>query len=177
MEIMNWPELLVGALLGFALSLPFYIHERQERKREVGLSWTRDLRTLEPLILQGRTTHAEFTTATRALPLDHYRRVLGPDDFRLVEDFQNALAGAELHPSPETHERLHTLRIKLANRGRFRSSDEYDDLTTREQWQDRRRHPLRWLKNEVYGYFRRRGIEKMKAEKMKAEKKSLPPQI
>lgn len=31
----NWAALLIGAVVGFSLLLPFYIDERNERKREV----------------------------------------------------------------------------------------------------------------------------------------------
>ncbi|WP_349427482.1 hypothetical protein [Microbacterium sp. LWS13-1.2] len=97
----NVPELLVGAVLGVAFSLPFFFHERRERKREVGVNWTKDLRRLEPLLGDSKTRYADLYAALSDVPVDHYRRVLGPDDFRLVEDLQNAYAGAEFAASAQ----------------------------------------------------------------------------
>lgn len=159
----NWPELVIGAALGFGLSLPFYFHQRSERKREVGISWTKDLRSLEPLLFAPGLTYSKLYTATSAFPLDHYRRVLGPSDFRLLENFQNVLVEVENPPPTSTVadraralERANTLHTELVNCGRFRSSQEYTHLIERERWQERRRHPFRAIKVGVKNYFARR---------------------
>lgn len=170
MEI-NWPELLIGAVLGFGLSLPFYFHQRSERKREVGINWTKDLRSLEPLLFTQGLTYAKLYDATSAFPLDHYRRVLGPTDFRLLENFQNALVQVE-HPQPtstvaeraEALERAKKLHTELVNTGRYRSSQEYTDLIKRERWQERRRHPFHAVKVGVKNYFNRRRRKKTKPD-------------
>lgn len=151
----NWIELAIGAVGGFGLSLPFFFHQRRERKWEVGLNWTRDLLSLEPLILKG-TTHAKLVEATRALPLDHYRRILGPDDFRLLENFLGAVLTAERTDSPSAREQRHKLRTELVNLGRFRSASEFDDQIKREDHHENFKHPFRWMKRKVKSYFLRR---------------------
>lgn len=166
MEI-NWPELIIGAVLGFGLSLPFFFHERRERKREVGINWTRDLRSLEPLLFTKGLTWDKLNAATSQFPIDHYRRVLGPDDFRLLERFQNALATIQfptidvkeetLAKAVEEANQLHT---ELVNRGRMRSSQEYTELVARERRQANRRHPIRWARVTVKNYFLRRRRKK-----------------
>lgn len=170
MEI-NWPELLLGAVLGFGLSLPFFFHERKERKREVGVNWTRDLRSLEPLLFGRDLTWQALYTATSAFPMDHYRRVLGPPDFLALEDLQNALAQTD-HPTlsikAEDHaramERVQTLRVEIMNIGRRRSSQEYSDLHSYEKWQERRRHPFHAIKLGVKNYFIRHRRKKLGAD-------------
>ena len=166
MEI-NWAELLIGAVLGFGLSLPFYFHERRERKREVGINWTRDLRSLEPLLFKPGLTYEKLYAATSQFPLDHYRRVLGPDDFRILERFQNALATIQfptvsvkeetLAKAVEEAKELHT---ELLNRGRMRSAQEYTELVARERRQENRRHPIRWARVSLKNYFLRRRRDK-----------------
>lgn len=170
MEI-NWPELLIGAVLGFGLSLPFFFHERTERKREVGVNWTRDLRSLEPLLFRPGLTYEALYRATSAFPMDHYRRVLGPTDFRALEDLQNALAEIEyptLSSAQEDHaravDRAKKLHTEVLNIGRMRSAQEYTDLVNFEKWQERRRHPIRAFKVGVKNYFARRRRNKLSTE-------------
>ncbi|EQM74371.1 hypothetical protein [Microbacterium maritypicum] len=162
MEI-NWPELIIGAVLGFGLSLPFYFHQRNERRREVGINWTKDLRSLEPLLFAPALTYSKLYTATSAFPLDHYRRVLGPSDFRLLENFQNVLVEIEHPPATSTVadraqalERAKKLHAELVNRGRHRSAQEYTELMARERRQESRRHPIHWARVGVKNYFIRR---------------------
>lgn len=89
------PNLIAGAVLGFLLSLPFFIHERHERKREVGITWTKDMRRAERLLADPEAKAQDVYDYFSNIPTDHYRRVLGPDDFRMVEDLQNAFWGVE----------------------------------------------------------------------------------
>lgn len=167
----NWPELIIGAVIGLGLSLPVSIHERRERKREVGVNWTRDLRSLDSLLLSRNLTYASLYTATSEFPMDHYRRVLGPDDFLALEELQNAL-GEIAHPTISTKaanhfeavERVNKLRVEVRDIGARRSGQEYTDLVNHEKWTERRRHPLRWIKNEVVGFFIRRRLKRRKPE-------------
>lgn len=168
----NWPELVIGGIFGTVLgvgsSLPFFFHERRERKREVAIHWTRDLRSLEPLLFKPGLTYEKLYAATSQFPIDHYRRVLGPDDFRLLERFQNALATIQfptINVSEETLakavEQAKELHTELVNVGRMRSSQEYTELVARERRQENRRHPIRWARVGVKNYFIRRRREKL----------------
>lgn len=170
MEI-NWPELLIGAVLGFSLSLPFYFYERNERKREMGINWTKDLRSLEPLLFAPGLTYSKLYTAASAFPLDHYRRVLGPSDFRLLENFQNVLVEIEHPPATSTVadragalQRAKELHTELVNVGRKRSSQEYTELVARERRQENRRHPIRWARVGVKNYLIRRRRKKQSSD-------------
>ncbi|MDD7929699.1 hypothetical protein [Microbacterium thalli] len=89
------PNLLAGAVLGFVLSLPLVFHERAERRRDLGVAWTGELRQLEPLLHNPSTTFEDFYSAASAIQVDHYRRYLGPDDFRLLEATTNAFLGVQ----------------------------------------------------------------------------------
>lgn len=89
------PNLVAGAVLGFLLSLPFFVHERRERRREVGITWTKGLRRSERLIAGSKTSAQNIYDYFSNIPADHYRRVLGPEDFRMVEDLQTAYFARE----------------------------------------------------------------------------------
>lgn len=131
------PNLLAGALAGFLLSLPFFFHERREREREVGITWTKDLRQFESALALPTTRAQDVHEYFSTIPVDHYRRVLGPADSRLVEDLQNAYWAAEKGAADHVAatKEHYARRVSPAQRRRSRVRD----LQSREARQDCRR--------------------------------------
>ncbi|MEY9853074.1 hypothetical protein ABH923_002752 [Leifsonia sp. EB41] len=115
------------------------------------------------LIWNPETTSAVFFTATTRLPLDPMRRLLGPDDFRLLNGVQGAFDNAEGIAQLATDaagkqrlaqglDALRTACVEFSNRVRLVKSEQHTRLVHREARRQLRtdllRHPVQIMKRE-----------------------------
>jgi hypothetical protein len=151
------PNLVGGFILGVLASLAFLFwdraHERRRLKDEVQAAWISAASEVELLLWRSETTSVTLQTATARLPLDRWRRILGPGDFRALEKLQAAYAIAEMTSArPQAAEALTAARVEFANLVRYSRSDEYTRLIGREERQrireDFRRHPIKTWKRQ-----------------------------
>jgi hypothetical protein len=169
--VLDWPNLLVGAVLGFLLGMiPWAIdraRSRRSRIADVRAAWAPAAKRLELLAWDRTTTAADLYVARVGYPIDHWRKVLGPDDFRLMERMEGAFSTVEFWArkhaeSPGDGEVTARLRraaeeqrdavVAFANMSRAMQSTQYTEVVDAEARAKLRgeyvRHPFRTFKRE-----------------------------
>lgn len=139
--MIDWPNLIAGFILGVIASLAFLLwdrrHERRKEKDEARSEWLSAASEIDLVLWKSETTSGTLHTVVTRLPLERWRRLLGPDDFRALERVQNAYAGVELW-SPRAAEdeaamqrfvqaadELRAARTEFVNRVRMQKATDY----------------------------------------------------
>jgi hypothetical protein len=167
--VIDWPNLILGALLGFALGLILWLLDRHRAKRERALDaraeWMKAAKQIE-LAVGPQTTAGEFYVLRASHVVDRWRSILGPDDFvlldRLESSFQQAEGMGRRFKEQRTAENWALLQTALsaraaafvafANMSRAMQSESYSDVLRAEArtqyWRDFKRRPIRtWRQN------------------------------
>lgn len=170
--MIDWPNAIIGFLLGIGATLPFWIHDRLharlERHRDLWAAWKVAMKEIELLMWKPETRASDLYIARTRFPIDHWRTVV--DDrtgFVLLERLERAYASIEHFgnqyrqlPSRDTQNRFFAARdewtaarIDFANYSRSAQSDGYTELVLREELRRRRhdlvRHPIRTVRRKI----------------------------
>lgn len=166
--MIDWPNLIGGFILGIATSAAFWLldraRERRKEKHQALSDWMSAASNIELLLWKPDTTAATIYAATAVLPLDRWRRLLGPEDFQALDRVQALSAATQALSvnaanNEETMARfaqasidLGDAKVTFANRVRFRKADAYNRVMGRENQRTIRvdfyRHPIRTYKRE-----------------------------
>lgn len=165
--MIDWPNLIAGFILGVVASLGFLIwdrsHERAKTRLEARSAWITAATEVVRISWQPDASSGSVYKATASLPVDHWRRILGPDDFVALERMHNAFATVEaqsLHATDEAgrqrlaeaQEHLRRARNDFSDRVHFARGDEHTSLIDREHKRkvrrDYRQHPIITWKRE-----------------------------
>lgn len=165
----------IGVLLGFGLGLIPWLIDRASHRRQQRLdalsSWRSVSKQIELMLYKPDTTSATIHAARAAFSVDRLRATLGPKDFRLLEDVEQAYALVETVPPPlqmwgtvntpkapwdglrERYEKQRDEAVTaFANRARQMQDEAYAELTAAENrdqlWRDYRAHPIKTWKRE-----------------------------
>lgn len=176
--MIDWPNLIAGFILGVVASLGFLIwdrrHERAKEKAEARSEWLSAASEIELVLWNQETTSTSLYSVVTRLPLERWRRLLGPDDFRALERVQGAYASIEgfaaratddagIRRFAQAAEELRASRIDFANLVRMSKSEEYTQLMDREERQkvrkNYRQHPIKTWKRERHNRRVRREHE------------------
>jgi hypothetical protein len=169
--VIDWANVIVGAVLGAGVTaIPWTIDHslaRRARRADVLAAWATASKQIEILLWTPNVTAGELFKLVAQYPIDHWRKTLGPDDFRLLEDVQQAFHKSERtlflvqqSYSAERQEdmiRAYTARQDVAaafsNRSREMWSESYQRVTNVEARakvrKDFRAHPVKTLRREI----------------------------
>lgn len=154
--MLDWPNLIAGLVLGVLGTLAFWLPDRARSKslyeREARASWTVAAKQIELAMFQPTITHAELYRLTANYPIDHWRVVLGGDDFRKLERMEGALFCAERSTTEANLRELNAAQIDFSNMSRSMQSMGYAEVLHLEDQKrrrrDYRRHPIRTWRRE-----------------------------
>jgi hypothetical protein len=97
--MIDWPNLIAGFLIGLVPTLTLWLVDRHRakrtREREARDGWNVAAKTIESLLYKPDTTSVTLYDTVMSYPIDTWRAILGPDEFRALEAVQNAYARAE----------------------------------------------------------------------------------
>jgi hypothetical protein len=164
--VIDWPNAIVGFVLGIAATCVFWAIDRRHAKRLRRLdaldSWKGAAKEIELLLWSKTTTSWMLYEARVKYPIDTWRSILGPDDFRSLEEVENAFQTVEhLESKIATNTatasdiewieralpRKRDAIVEFANRSRRMQSAGYHEVVTAEQRRATRRdllhHPIR----------------------------------
>ena len=164
--MIDWPNALVGFVLGVAATLLFWIPDRiragRQRQDELWESWKVAMKDLEILMWNPETRAGDIYVARTRYPIDLWRTILKErDGFLLLERAEGAYAsvehfGNEFSADASSEESARFLlaqsewasaRVAFTNYSRNAHSEGYDQLVRREERQRNRRdllqHPIK----------------------------------
>lgn len=160
--MIDWPNALVGFVLGVAATLVFWFIDRararRERRAEVWDAWKSAAKEIELMLGRPTTTAGSLYLARVKYPVDTWRAILGPDSFRQLEDLQRSYGALEYwartlseNPAdPELQAKFDSAMqerkeamIAFANFSRQAQSDGYQAVIRAEARRDLRRDYLR----------------------------------
>jgi hypothetical protein len=164
--MIDWPNLLVGAVIGFLLGLiPWRIDRRRvkrERVSDARAEWMNAAKQIE-LAVGPKTTSGDFYQLRVSYAVDHWRRILGPHDFVLLDRLESSIQqfdgmtrrfnGERTPENWAQVEAAMTARndafVGFANMSRAMQSESYNDVINAEErgqfWRDFKRHPVHSL--------------------------------
>jgi len=173
--MIDWPNLVAGVVLGFLLALvPWMLDRRRakaHRRTDAAMAWMSVAKEIE-LATQPASTSTDLYLVGVRYPIDLWRSILGPNDFRALERLEHAYvqveALAEESPTPQNSQRLRAALIerrdafvKFANLSRRMQSESYNDVVRAEErrriGRDYRTHPVRTWKRERHN----RGVRRL----------------
>lgn len=181
--MIDWPNLIAGFLLGLVPSVVILIverrHDRAKTREEVEAEWIAAATELLRETWQDDASSGSLWKAAAGLPLDRWRRVLGPDDFVAFERVHNAFATVESasgHAFDEAGrqrlaqaaEHLRIARMEFHNRVALARDEAYNRNVEREERakvrQDYRQHPIQTWKRQRHNRRVHREDERRRAE-------------
>ena len=167
--MIDWPNLIAGAVLGFLLALiPWMIDRRRARRHrriDTATAWMGAAKEIE-LAAQPGATSADLYLVRVRYPVDLWRSILGPNDFRALERLENAFTQVEVfgrmaqeNGTPESAQRLQVALVErrdayveFANLSRRMQSASYHNGVCAEDRRLMRHdyliHPVRTWKRE-----------------------------
>lgn len=179
--MIDWPNLLLGAVLGavigFLPGLGLWLGDRakakRQRREETMSAWAGVAKELELASMTEGTTSGDLYKIRVKHPVDLWRTILGPEDFRRLERLENGFQSVEIFARRLTegtdtdptryHQALQSRRdaiIEFANQSRLMQSVSYDAVVTREQRDrvkaDYRSHPFKTWRRERHNRRARR---------------------
>lgn len=168
-SMIDWPNLIVGAVLGFLLALILWMIDRRraqrERVREAATAWMGAAKQIE-LATRPETTASELYLLRVSYPVDVWRSLLGPNDFlsleRLEGSYQQLEATMPLfreNPTPENDRRAKAALdermsafVAFSNMSRAMQDESYQQVLRSEERKrlgsDYLRYPIRTWRRE-----------------------------
>ena len=172
--MIDWPNALVGFLLGVAAMLLFWIPDRmragRQRQEELWESWKVAMKDLEILMWKPETRADDIYVARARYPIDLWRTVLTErGGFLLLERAEGAYSSVEhlgnqisADASPEKRARFlraqgewSSAREAFANYSRNAQSEGYDQLVRR----DLLHHPIKTARRLRHNASMRKSIK------------------
>lgn len=164
--MIDWPNALVGFILGVACTAVVWIidhrRERTQRRADAMDEWKTAAKQIELLTYRQETTSGDLYLERVKYPVDRWRAVLGPDaGFRLLDKLESAYGNTEgmlriyvENETEEAHLRFQAAAeerkqalVAFANFSRRLQSSGYHEVVTAEQSRQVRRdylrHPVR----------------------------------
>jgi hypothetical protein len=170
--MIDWPNLALGALFGVVITaIPWGIDHslaRRSRRAETLAAWATASKQIEILLWTPDATAAELFKLWSQYPIDHWRKTLGPADFRLLEkvhrayhECETALILVQQSYSDEKQERMISAyqkrqhaAVAFSNRSREMWSESYARVTSAEArakfWKDFRVHPVATMRRHAH---------------------------
>lgn len=172
---LDWPNLivggLIGAVLGAGVTVLFWLVDRARARRtridDARDEWERAAQRIESVILLKASTAADVYRTVAEYPIDRWRRVLGPHDFRVLENVQRVYvlleSTAEVMKSdpqnPVARRQFRSVEgawrtacVEFVNMARTMRAESYNEVTAAEAraefWRDMRRHPISTIRRE-----------------------------
>lgn len=199
--MLDWPNLIAGAVIGLILGVlvtgSFWVVDRRRNatgaRDDARSSWTTAAHQIEQLARLKSTTSADLYRAASQYPIDRWRKLLGPGDFRLLEAMQRSYFAREVHegtmavgPStPELRRQRRALEqswkaasVAFINRVtdlRWEQFSEVADAERRAELRaDYRRHPIATLRREmdyrsIRRGFKRKGLDRPQIDRAASE--------
>jgi hypothetical protein len=188
--MINWPELLIGLVLGVLATLVFWLidraHARRQRKQDAEDAWRGVAKEIELLIFKLDTRVSDIDAARARYPIDTWRAILGPDSFRLLEQLENAYGTSERFvrlmnetgQTPELLEKLRSAELKrieaiqtFANFSREAQSRAYENVVTTEE-RDRTRRAF--MRRPIATWKRERHNKEVRKATVTTDMRSVP---
>lgn len=182
-RMIDWPNLLAGFLLGLVPTLLLWWNDHRQSQRarteDARVAWMGAARDIE-LGARPESTAGDIFLLRTKYPIDRWRSILGPDDFRALERLESAYQQVEFRVeqaekagrTPESIARIDAALlerrdayVEFANLSRRMQSASYHEVVTAEERartrRDYLRHPIRTWRRERRNRLARRnaGIE------------------
>lgn len=163
--MLDWPNLIAGFILGVLGTLAFWLPDKARAKRhaerEARASWSVAAKQIELAAWQSATTSADLYRLRVQFPIDHWRLVLGGEDFQKLEALENAYFFFDHKPTEANAERLKAARIEFSNVARSMQSEDYAEALFTE---DRKRIRRDYLSHPIRTWMRERHDKRARRE-------------
>lgn len=181
-RMIDWPNALVGFLLGVLATLAFWLIDRgrakRQRRQDAMDSWKGAAKEIELLTFKADTTAADLYTTRVRYPIDTWRSVLGPESFRLLERLEgtyhtsehlaqkvaegDAVAADVERLQGAVAERREAI-LAFANFSRLAQSEGYHEVVSAEERKRTRRdylrHPIKTQRRQWHNRRMRKSLE------------------
>lgn len=178
--MIDWANLIAGVVLGFLPGLALWMVDRsrgkRQRRADALTAWAVAAKELELAALRPGATSGDLYLARVRHPIDLWRSILGPEDFRRWERVEGSFQAVETWSrriqdgtgDGQDEERLvraleerRTALAAFANVSRMMQSVSYDDVIDAEE---RRRVRRDYLRRPIKTWRRERHNARMRRE-------------